>query len=241
VINISKITNRKTADNKKAIKKVQEIMKIQFPEINEEETNNLPYRIFGGPKMGFVYELYIAKDENEEIIGFIVYSYFPRYNFYFLDHLAVSPSLTGKGIGGKLYEFLRAKAKEKDSIGIFYECMNDDPDQQIKKEILEQNISRLKFYERYGARPIINNAFHEKINEDDYSTLLVFDPLDVPPVLHRDMARKIVRKIIQKKYSDYLSPDHIKKVTASIKENPVAIRESKYIKKEQEKINNIKQ
>lgn len=239
MFDISKITNKKTAGNKKAIKKVQEIMKIQFPELGEGEINNLPYRIFGGPKMGFVYEIYIAKDQDEEIFGFIVYSYFPRYNFFFLDHLAVSPGLTGRGIGGNLYEFLRAKAKEKDSIGILYECLNDDPNQKIKKEILEQNMSRLKFYEKYGARPIINNVFHEKINEDDYSTLLVFDPLDVPPVFHRDMARKIVRKIIQKKYSDYLSPDHIKKVTASLKDNPAVIREPKYIKKEQN-LNNPK-
>ncbi len=225
---IIKITNRKTVANKKALKRIQEIMRAQFPGLDEKTISNLPYTVFGGPKMGFNYSLYAAADDLSDIRGFMMYSYFPRYSFYFLDHIAAAPGQTGRGIGGMLYSHLRTEAKAADAVGVFYECLSDDPGEEKDKTRLEQNKARLRFYERFGARPLAGNLFHERVKPENNSALLVYDPLDQPPLLTRDAARKIVRKIILKKYSDFCPPDYIKRITLSFKDNPVQMRETRY-------------
>ena len=226
---IIQILNRKTVANKKAIKAVQEIMKTQFPGLEKELIDGLPYSIFAGRKMGFINNFYVSVDQNQVVSGFVIYSYFPRYNFYFVDYMAAAPNMTGQGIGSKLYEFVRGQAKAKEAVGVFFECLNDDPQQAGDENRLKQNISRLKFYEKYGARPIVNTQYEVKVKPSGNSTLLVFDPLDGPILFSRDVARKIVRKIMQKKYSDYCPPEYIRMVTASFKDNPVLLREPKYI------------
>lgn len=229
--NIVLISNRKTVNNKKAIIRVQEIMRDQFPGLDEEYILNLPINVFGSKKPGFQSRFYVSENEKNEINGFMIYSYFPRNNFYFLDNMAAASGFTGQRIGGDLYEFLRLEAKKKDALGIFFECLSDDPETAKNEDIHKQNINRLRFYERYGARPIANNLFHLKVSETSNSTLLVFDPLDIPITLTRDLVRKIVRKIILKKYSDFCPPDYIKKVVMSFKDNPVKMREAKYFVK----------
>jgi len=223
------IPDRKTVANKKAIKSVQEILKAQFPGLEDEFIGNLPMNIFGGKKQGVSYRLFVSRSPKTGINGFMIYSFFPRYNFYYLDNMAAAPGRTGQGIGGGLYGFLRQEAKRNDALGIFYECISDNPATASRPEINRNNQARLKFYERYGARPIANNLYHLKVKDSGNSALLVFDPLDIPITLTRDLVRKIVRKIILKKYSDFCPPDYIKQVVMSFKDNPVKMREPRYL------------
>lgn len=206
-------------------------MRVQFPGLEDKEIDNLPEIIFGRPKRGFRYSLYMALSDNGELAGFLIYSFFSRYNFYFLDHMAASPGQTGRGIGGQMYGFLRAKAKAKPATGIFFECLNDDPADNPDPVKLEQNRARLKFYEKFGARPLANNRFHVKVKADNNSTLLVFDPLARDNKLPRDTARKIIRRILLKKYSDYCPPAHIKMVVDSFTDDPATIREPRYARR----------
>ena len=67
--------------------------------------------------------------------------------------------MTGRGIGGALYERLRAEARSLGVIGIFMECLPDDPALCRDPKILAQNKARLKFYEQYGARPVAHTAY----------------------------------------------------------------------------------
>ncbi|PIP33822.1 hypothetical protein COX69_04195 [Candidatus Falkowbacteria bacterium CG_4_10_14_0_2_um_filter_48_10] len=225
---IVKITDKKNLANKKALREVQAIMRAQFPGLETEKIDNLPFVVFGRPRKSYSYSLWIAADERENILGFINYSFFSRDNFYFLDHLATAPGLTGKGIGGRLYEFLRAKAREAEAVGIFFECLNDNPAGEKNAGLLKQNQARLKFYERYGARPIANNRYEEKVHPDNNSTLLVFDPLDAAINLDRYHIRKIVRKIVLKKYSDFCPPDYIKRIVNSFVDPLVTLRPPLY-------------
>lgn len=39
------------------------------------------------------------------------------------------------------------------AVGLFYECLPDDPRLCRDPAVLKQNRARLHFYERYGARP----------------------------------------------------------------------------------------
>jgi predicted GNAT superfamily acetyltransferase len=229
MVTIKKIAHRKSTVNKKAIKQVQNILRSQIPGLSDKKVSLFPETIFGPQKNGFYSRLYIGLDDAPKIVGFISYSYFAKENFYFLDYVAVTTGLTGQGIGSEIYGFLRGRAKAKKAIGIFFECLSDDPQEVADTNALKQNQARLRFYEKFGARPIINNKYDTKVDPGDNSTHLIFDPLDRKPVISRGRIKKIVRRIIEKKYSDYCPPGYVKMVVDSFRDNPAVIREPMYV------------
>ena len=46
---------------------------------------------------------------------------------------------------------------------LYFESLPDDPALSPNPEIRANNANRLKFYERYGARPIINTAYETPV------------------------------------------------------------------------------
>ena len=59
----------------------------------------------------------------------------------------------GGGIGAALYERVREEAR---ALGtqLYFESLPDDPALSPNPEVRAGNAARLKFYERYGARPL---------------------------------------------------------------------------------------
>ena len=116
------------------------------------------------------------------------------------------------------------------SKGLFFECLPDDPKLCKDPVILKQNKSRLKFYERYGARPIINTKYEMPVKEgDDNPPYLVVDTLSENRFFSKDEMRKIVRAILERKYADVCSKQYVNSVVDSITDNPVQYRPFKYI------------
>jgi hypothetical protein len=75
--------------------------------------------------------------------------------------MAMGKKNTGRGIGSALYERVREMARNLDSYGIFSECQSDDKSHFKDTGVLRQNRSRLKFFEQYGAFPILNTHYEE--------------------------------------------------------------------------------
>jgi acetoin utilization deacetylase AcuC-like enzyme len=95
---------------------------------------------------------------------------------------------------------------------------------------LKQNIARLRFYERYGARPIINNLYATPVKPGDQDLYyLVYDDLGQGVELRRNIARKVVRAILERKYGDLISRKQINNVVGSFKDDPVELRELRYL------------
>jgi len=69
-------------------------------------------------------------------------------NSYHLDYLSAASKMTGRGIGGALYERLRGDAFARGSRGLFFECLPDDPALCPDAKQRAQNRARLKFYEQ---------------------------------------------------------------------------------------------
>ena len=46
---------------------------------------------------------------------------------------------------------------------LYFESLPDDPALSPNPEIRANNANRLKFYERYGARPIVNTAYETPV------------------------------------------------------------------------------
>ncbi|MBN2545766.1 MAG: histone deacetylase family protein [Spirochaetes bacterium] len=227
------ISNFYYPSNKKIINNIQNIIRKQFPYEKEEYIKNIPAQIEDPLRFQFKTILFAADDFKNNVRGFSLLFHFPDLKFCFLDYIATDKKIIGRGIGGALYERMREETFSLKAIGLFYECLPDDPVLCKDPEILKQNIARLKFYERYGATPIVNTKYETPIKEGgDNPPYLVFDDCGTQKVLTRNKAKKIVRAILERKYKDICTDEYIEMVVNSFKDDPVKLRPIKYIKNE---------
>ncbi len=218
--------------NKKALQQVRLILQQQFPDLRSIDFDKIPDMLSNPLKHRFRSILYVAEDGRGQVKGFAVLSYEPDLKFCFLDYISASMQLEGSGIGGVLYEWIRSEARDLDVVGMFYECLPDDPLLCRDQTWIRQNRQRLKFYERYGARPIIDTAYETPLSpQDDCPPYLVFDGLDLDKALRVKDARRIVRAILERKYGDRCPPAYVDMVERSFKDDPVRLREPEYGKR----------
>jgi len=138
----------------------------------------------------------------------------------------------GGGIGSALYERVREEALDLNTVGLFFECLPDDPKLSPDPAIRKQNVARLRFYERYGARPVINTAYETPLKPgEDNPPYLVYDDLGQDQGLPRDSAREIVRAILERKYKGVCPPHYVEMVVESFQDDPIRLREPRYVKK----------
>jgi acetoin utilization deacetylase AcuC-like enzyme len=227
---IRKVTDSFHPSNKNAIEQVFGILRIHFSSIKEEKINEILEQMKDPLKYQFSSTLFVAEDSQANVKGFAILFYMPDTNFCFLDYIAVKPGKTSSGVGGAIYERIREEAQLLKTVGIFMECLPDDEKLCKDKSDINQNQSRLAFYERYGARPIIGTKYETPVNpEDDCPPYLVFDNLGNDYDLSAKVAKKIVRTILQRKYPNYCPEAYVKMVVSSIKDDPVQLRDFKYI------------
>ncbi len=230
---IRKISDSYLPSNKQAIEQIFDILRVHFPSVSEEKVNEILEQMTDPLKYKFSASLFVAEDGRSNVKGFAVFFFMSDINYCFLDYIAVKPGRTSSGIGGAIYERLREEAQLLKSTGILMECLPDDENLCRDKSEMKQNKARLAFYERYGARPIIGTAYETSVVlEDDCPPYLVFDDLGTGKSLSAKQLKKIVRSILERKYPDYCPPSYVEKVTGSIKDNPVRLRDFRYISQE---------
>ncbi|PIQ34327.1 MAG: acetylpolyamine amidohydrolase [Bacteroidetes bacterium CG18_big_fil_WC_8_21_14_2_50_41_14] len=229
---IRKISNPHLSVNIQTMTKIKEIISQQFPDINPKKIDEISAQLTDSLKYKYQAKIFVAEDEKSSIRGFALFLYMPDLQFCYLDYIAVSPGKTSGGIGGALYERVREEAEAFGALGIFFECLPDDPNLCKDQTNLTQNKKRLAFYERYGARPIVNTRYETTVvPEDDCPPYLVFDGLGVRETLPVAVTRQIFRAILERKYGDYCPETYIKEVVGSVIEDPVQLRPFKYKKK----------
>ncbi|HOP35876.1 MAG TPA: hypothetical protein PL090_06095 [Syntrophales bacterium] len=217
--------------NKTAIAQVQAILRVRIPGLREDEIASIPERLKNPLKHRFRSILFVAEGSKGSIEGFAFLLHEPDLDFAFLDYLSTARQLSGRGLGGALYERTRFHAVESGCRGLFFECLPDDPRLSPDPGILKQNITRLKFYERYGARPVAGTAYETPLRQgDDNPPYLVLDPLGREGTVSRSHAREIVRAILERKYGDLCPAGYIEKVVASFQDDPVRLRPPRYVR-----------
>ena len=218
--------------NQTAITQVQQILRDQFPLLAQSDIDKIPELLRNPLKQGMKSILYIAENARQRIQGFALISYEADLRFCFLDYISTAKRTTGGGIGGALYEHVREEATAMGALGIFFECLPDDLALCKDPEILKQNQARLKFYEKYGAFPIVGTAYETPVKEgDDNPPYLVFDALGQSEPLPCATARRIVRTILELRYGNHCSPEYIDRVVTSFVDDPVRLRGPRYQKK----------
>lgn len=230
---IRRVYDDLTPINKEAVKQVQNILRTQFYLVSRKEIAKLPEQLRNPFKYRFRSILFVAEGSKGRVRGFALLLHEPMLNFCYLDYISTTKRRMGRGIGGALYDRVREEALHLNTIGIFLEALPDSPELSRNPEVRKQNIARLRFYERYGARPIINTLYETPLKEGtDNPPYLVYDNLGRGVELRRDTARAVVRAILEGKYGDVAPPDYIEKVVESFKDDPIKLRGAKYIKEE---------
>jgi len=220
-----------TPANKEAIAQVQEILRTQFALLPRRDIAKLPEQLRNPMKYRFRSILFVAEESKGRIIGFALLFHEPALKFCYLDYISAAERRTGGGIGGALYERVREEALDLNSVGLFYECLPDDPNLSKDPVVRKQNATRLRFYERYGARPIVNTGYETPLKPgDDNPPYLVYDGLGQDNSLPCDSAREIVRAVLERKYRGICPPSYVEMVVESFQDDPVRLREPKYIK-----------
>jgi len=216
--------------DREAVRQIQIILREQFPLIAQDDIDDLPGKLVDPLKYKLRTVLLVADDGRQKVKGFAIMNHAPDLNFSYLDYISVAPRGTGGGIGGALYERVQEEATILHAIGLFMECLPDDPALCSDQEILKQNESRLKFYERYNALPVINTRYETPLKEGgDCPPYLVIDPLNNEVLPSRKEIRKIVKAILNRKYPDNCPEDYVSMVVRSFNDDPVQCRPKRYM------------
>ena len=227
---IHKVFDVTTPGNRQLLSQVQAMLSVQFDELSESDIAKLPAQLANPLKYRFRSMLLVAEDGHANVRGFAMLLHAPDLDFCYLDYICAAHGATGGGIGGALYERVRDEAFELGVIGVFFECLPDDPELSPDPAIREQNAARLRFYERFGARPLGGTAYETPLKPGETDPpYLVFDDLGQSErPLRRDVARKIVRAILERKYANLCPPEYVDTVVESIEADPVELRMPKY-------------
>ena len=217
--------------NRYAVEQVKEIMRSQFPALKEEKIQAISEQLHDPLKYRFRPSLLVADNSSGKVKGFALLLYASDRGFCFLDFMATLKEENPAGIGSALYERCREEAMLLKAAGIFMECLPDDPSLCGDEDFLDQNMARLRFYERFGARPVINTLYETPVKEgDSCPPYLVFDPLEKKSLPSGKYLRSVVDAILKRKYGDYCPPEYITRVLESIGDGPAQLRPYKYLR-----------
>jgi len=213
--------------DKAAIARVQDILREQFPLADPKDADGIPAKLRDPLKYRFKTLLFVA-ESRRTVRGFAILLHAPDLKFCYLDYLSALPGASGGGVGGALYERLRAQARSLGARGVFMECLSDNPDVCRDPALLPANRRRMRFYRRFGCAIITNTAYETPLTpgSDDCPPSLVFDPLGPPEKtvpLSRGEAQAVVRAILERKYGKRCPPGYIDMVVASFRDDPVRL------------------
>jgi GNAT superfamily N-acetyltransferase len=226
---IRRIFDDVTPANQHALEQVRAILRSQFELLDRQKIDRIPELLRDPLKYRFRSILYVAEDHRSTVRGLAVLDHDADLKFCYLDYLASDRKLAGRGVGGALYDRIRSEALSLGVVGVFFECLPDDPKLCRNPDVLKQNRARLRFYEAYGVRPIVNTAYETPVhNGSDNPPYLVFDKLAQDSVLRKSYLKQVIACILERKYGDICEPAYVRMVVESVSDDPVQFRQPRY-------------
>jgi acetoin utilization deacetylase AcuC-like enzyme/ribosomal protein S18 acetylase RimI-like enzyme len=233
MLRIRRIYDNVLPVNKSTLNQVQEILRSRFTGVAEEEVALIGEKLRNPFKQRFRTILFVAESIKSKVRGFAMLLHEPELHFAYLDWIATASGRAGGGIGGALYDRIRREATALNVAGLFFECLPDDADDCQEPAELKLNRSRLRFYERYGARPIVDTGYESPVKPGDTCMPhLVYDDLGSGQPLKKAYARQVVRAVLERKYAAYCPADYVERVVQSFKDDPIHLRAFRYVKPE---------
>ena len=212
-----------------AIAAVQGILRERFPAVSPDEAAAIPAKLRDPLAHRFRTILFVAESgASRTVRGFALVLHVPDLRFCWLDYISVAPRLAGGGVGAALYARVREEAAALSCVGLCFECLPDDPALCRDKAVQAENRARLRFYERFGARPVVGTAYETPLTPGgDCPPYLVVDALGRPH-LSRANARRMVRAVLERKYKHLCPPSYVEMVVRSFTDDPVRLRPPRF-------------
>lgn len=222
MIRIRRIYDDVHAADREAVEQAQEILRTQFS-VSEATVRELRSRLRTPLRSDVRSILFVAEDGRGQVRGFALVHHVPDLEFCFLEFISAAQGRTGGGIGGALYQRVREEAEALNCIGVFMEVQPSDPEHVPDEKERRANARRLRFYERFGALPIIGTAYETPLEAGGEAPHLLYDDLGHDRPLGRERARAIVRAILEQRYADVCPPGYIDRVVESFQDDPVRL------------------
>ncbi|MFZ5950512.1 MAG: GNAT family N-acetyltransferase [Candidatus Rifleibacteriota bacterium] len=219
-----------SSHNLEIVHQVQSIISGQFPTARVKDIQEIPQRLENQAKAGYHTSLFAAISGHDQVIGFAIVLSFRLPDFHWLEYISAAPGMQGHGIGSLIYRHIQNELRLQGASELFFECCIDDAGAIFDPATLADNIARMRFYERHGARPLINNDYPCPICPDDQDLYyLMFDPLGLPSYgPNRDLTRQVVDRIMKLRYSDLYTEAEIEELCLSFADDPSAVRSPFY-------------
>ena len=218
------------SSDRAAVVQVQAMLAERVPGLDRKDIEGIPDKLRHPVRHRFRAILFVAENQRRTVKAFALVYHEPEIGFLWLDYLVSGSGSSGRGLGGTLYERVRADARELGSWGILFECLPDDPALSRDPARRRQNAARLRFYEAFGARPVIGTRYETPVREgDDEPPYLVVDDLGSGTLPSRRLARAAVQAVLERKYGELCPPEYVRRVVASFKDDPVRLRPFKYL------------
>ncbi|HWE36828.1 MAG TPA: histone deacetylase family protein [Isosphaeraceae bacterium] len=226
---ISHVMGTHREHDRRCLDEIQELFRAAFPEL-AEDGEYITRKLDEQAARGYPCILLAAHGPGDRIVGFALADFFESIGYAYLDFIVTQAELRGRGLGGALYEALREDLEARGARGLFLEVPTDDPEQVPNPAHLKANKSRLKFYERYGARPILGTLYDQPIRPGKPpEPRLLYDPLEIDRPLEAAELRKVIKSILTLRYNYADNDAYVRKVVASVVDDPVRIRRSTYV------------
>ncbi len=186
--------------NRKAIAEVREIFSEHFSGAPISDMDDPGVKLRNPFLNRFRMIFYVAENAKTHVCGFAIVLQEPTLRFSYPDDLASAGRATGRGVGAALYEHVREESTAIKSLGLFFECLPDAPTACADPVIRIQNPARLRFYEQYGARPIIGTAYETPLpgHSNDNVPHFVMDCIAGDEVMSVSYLKEVIRAILEK-------------------------------------------
>ena len=159
---ISHVLGSHREHDRRCIAEIQVLFEAAFPDL-ARDGDYVERKFLDQSSRGYPSILLAAHGAGDRVVGFALADYFETIGYAYLDYIVTQAEQRGRGLGGALYEALLEDLTARGARGLFLEVPTDDPAQVTDPAHLKANKVRLKFYERYGARPIVGTLYDQPI------------------------------------------------------------------------------
>ncbi len=227
---ISQVIGAHREKDLRRLGEIQALFEAAFPDL-ADDPNYIPRKLIDQTTRGYPCILLVAHGPGDQVLGFALADVYENIGYAYLDFIVTEAEHRGRGLGGALFEALREELSTRGVLGLFFEVPTDDPSQVATKADLKANKSRLAFYERYGARPILNTLYDQPIRPGKPpEPRLLYDPLHNTEPLEADELKRVIAAILTFRYNYDPRSSYVREVVASVTDSPVIIRPPCYVK-----------
>ena len=212
------------------IEQAKALFREAFPQI-ADSAEKIPEILKRPVEHGYSAALILLERAMGRVDAFALVLHFPNCKSVFLDYLAVRGSIRGGGLGTALYSAVREYCQDVGARGLYLEVEPDDPGLTPDPVELAEARKRVRFYEHYGVRTIINAAYSVPVGDPPTTAYLLFDGLGRTDPLRRDEARDAVRMIMKRRFAYMSTPEEVRKVVKAFRDDPVRFLPIRYRKR----------